>query len=288
MIKYSIIICSYNRFKLLSETIESVIEVLKNREDYEVLIIDNNSPDETSSLKDIYSNNKKVKYVLESRQGLSHARNRGIDESEGKILIFLDDDVELEPNYFQICDEIFSDDLVSIVGGKVLPYKVDIPSWLPNKYYFLVSVFDLGNKSKDVDTLMGANYSMRKSLALEVGYYNVDLGRKGDNLMGGEENDYFNRVLKLNYKILYNPKLVVFHKINDKLNENYVLTYSRDIGKSLRIIDTSLSKYNILKKTTKSYIALFFCKIFLLLTRNEKMKIYLKIVNQYAYGYLNK
>jgi glycosyltransferase involved in cell wall biosynthesis len=54
MIKYSIIVCSYNRYNFLIETIESVLTVLKNRSDFELLVIDNNSPDETSSIKEKY------------------------------------------------------------------------------------------------------------------------------------------------------------------------------------------------------------------------------------------
>ena len=121
MIKYSIIICSYNRFELLTETIDSVLSVLKNRVDSEILIIDNNSTDLTPTIEGKYCSNNTVKYFLETQQGLSHARNRGMNEALGEILVYLDDDVELVDNYFDVADSILLDKSISIFGGKVLP-----------------------------------------------------------------------------------------------------------------------------------------------------------------------
>jgi len=288
MIKYSVIICSYNRFKLLDETIDSVLNVVKNRGDIEILLIDNNSNDGTAELKHRFKSHQIVKYFLETKQGLSHARNRGIKESVGEILVYLDDDIELVKNYFEICDETFLNSSISISGGKVLPHKIKIPIWLPEKYYFLVSVFDCGNSPKFVKHLMGGNFAIRKKDALRIGFYNNELGRNGTSLGGGEETEYQDRAAIMGYKMRYNPKQNILHKINNKLNEDYVLLYSKGIGKSLRIIDESVSKWVVLRKVIKWYIALFFCKILLRLTNNKKKEIHLKIINQYAIGYLNK
>lgn len=288
MIKYSIIICTYNRFNLLIETIDSIINVLKNREDYEILVIDNNSKDKTPSVKDRYFENQKIKYFVESQQGLSHARNRGINEANGEILVYFDDDIELIENYFEVCDEIFSEASISIVGGKVLPYRVSIPTWIPVKFYYLVSIFDLGNEEKSVNTLMGANYVLRSNVCKNVGHYNTELGRKGNNLMGGEENDYFSRAMLLGYKIFYNPNLIVFHKINDKLNRNYIFQYSFEQGKSERIIDESLSKLKVFIKIIKSITAILLYKSLGNFVKNEKTKNYLIIIKQYGQGYLSK
>lgn len=286
MSKYSIIICSYNRFELLTETVDSVISVLKNRQDYEVLIIDNKSTDATPYLEEKYSSNKKVKYFLETKQGLSYGRNRGLQEAKGKILVYLDDDIELVDNYFEICDEIFLDSSIAISGGKVLPFKVAIPNWLPKKYYFLVSIYDLGNSSKIVKYLMGGNFAIRKKDAMVVGLYNTRLGRNGKSLAGGEEIEYQNRASAMDYKMHYHPKQNILHKINEKLNENYVLTYSKELGKSERIIDESNSKLRVIKKTIKSYIAMLIHGLLCGLIKQERKKNYLRIINQYAKGYI--
>lgn len=288
MIKYSIIICSYNRFKYLIETIDSVLDVLKSRIDFEILIIDNNSPDQTSSVKKKYLTNNKVRYFLETKQGLSHARNRGLKEAKGDILVYLDDDIDLVDDYFQICDQIFLDESISISGGKVLPYKVDIPYWLPKKYYFLVSVYDLGNIPKNVKYLMGGNFAIRKTVANKIGLYNTALGRNGKKLAGGEEIDYQNRAHKLGYKMFYHPKQNILHKINEKLNESYVLSFSSELGKSERIIDQTISKSRVSKKVFKAYVAIFGHSLFYIFFKKYTRGMYLKIINEYALGYLKK
>ena len=286
MIKYTIVICTYNRFQFLIETVDSVLDVLKERADFELLIIDNNSSDKTFSLKEKYISNNKIKYILETNQGLSHARNRGIEESAGEILVYLDDDIELVSDYFETCDKIFSDFSISISGGKVLPHNVDIPVWLPKSYYHLVSVYDLGNSPKFVRHLMGGNFAIRKEDALKIGFYDSALGRNGKKLAGGEETDYQNRASLMGYKMYYHPQQNILHKINDKLNETYVLDYAFELGKSERIIDESVSKLKCIKKIVKSYIAIIASFLFKKIVKNVKRKTYLKIINQYAGGYI--
>jgi glycosyltransferase involved in cell wall biosynthesis len=263
------------------------LQVLQTREDVEILIIDNSSTDLTPTLVEKYGNNAKVKYFLETKQGLSHARNRGMKEANGDILVYLDDDIELVDDYFDICDEIFLDNSISISGGKVLPFKTGIPDWLPYKYYFLVSVYDMGDHPKFVKYIMGGNFAIRRSDAMRIGHYNTSLGRNGKILAGGEEIDYQNRANSLGYRIYYHPKQNILHKINEKLNENYVLTYSKELGKSERIIDESISNWKVLTKITKSYIAIFIYWLFGRLVKNERKKNYLRIVNQYGEGYIN-
>lgn len=288
MIKYSIIVCTYNRYNFLIETIESVLTVLKNRSDFELLVIDNNSPDETSSIKEKYVLNTAVKYFLETQQGLSHARNRGIKEAVGKILVYLDDDIELVESYFETCDTIFSDASISISGGKVLPFKVEIPKWLPKKYYFLVSIYDLGDSAKYVKYLMGGNFAIRRNVALDIGFYNVELGRNRKKLAAGEEIDYQNRASLKGYKNYYHPDQNILHKINDKLNEQYVLTYSKELGRSERFIDALGSPLKVTIKIMKSYVAILLYKMFFDVITGEKRKKYLSIIYKYAEGYINK
>lgn len=288
MIKYSIIICSYNRYNFLVETIESILYVLKPRNDYEILIIDNNSKDETIQVKDIYNSNEKVKYFLELKQGLSYARNRGMLESKGEILIYLDDDIEIVNDYFVVCDELFDDKSISIVGGKVLPFKVNIPTWIPKKYYFLVSIYDQGEFQKEVTYVMGGNFAIRSIVAEQIGLYNTSLGRNGKSLGGGEEIDYQNRARNMGFKIIYHPKLNILHKINEKLNLNYILEYANKVGESERIIDSTVSKLRIYKKIIKSYMAFLIYHLFGKILSKESHRVYVQIINEYGKGYIKR
>src|ERR1700761_5932770 len=113
---YSIIICTYNRCTFLRDTIVSILDALHDRSDFEIVIINNNSTDRTEDVVKGFQNDF-VKYFLETKQGLSHARNRGLAEAKNDILVYLDDDIGIVPNYFDLCDTIFSNSLVQICGG---------------------------------------------------------------------------------------------------------------------------------------------------------------------------
>lgn len=230
--KISAIVCTYNRELFICETIDSLLVSLTGVKDFEIVIIDNNSSDHTPELLLKYRDHSYIKCVKEEAQGLSHARNRGITEATGDILVFLDDDIEIKPDYFVTLEKTFSDPDISIAGGKVLPFNVDIPLWLPERYYYLVSIFDMGDRIKTTRYIMGGNCAIRKELVDKVGFYNVELGRKGNNLMAGEENEYMDRITSLGYKIYYVPGLTIYHKINDKLNTEYVFNYAYQNGKS--------------------------------------------------------
>ncbi|RYG19946.1 MAG: glycosyltransferase family 2 protein, partial [Chitinophagaceae bacterium] len=100
----SIVICTYNNSKSLGETLESFI-AQKNydAEKMELLIIDNNSSDDTKDIVQamIPRIACKTHYIFEEKQGLSNARNAGINNAMGEYILFTDDDAELPDNWLQ-------------------------------------------------------------------------------------------------------------------------------------------------------------------------------------------
>lgn len=278
--RISAIVCTYNRELFICGTIDSLLISLTRVKDFEIIIIDNNSSDLTPELLLKYKNHSRIKCIKEEIQGLSHARNRGITEATGDILVFLDDDIEIKPDYFLTLEKTFSDPGISIAGGKVLPFNVDIPHWLPERYYYLVSIFDMGDRIKTTRYIMGGNCAIRKELVDKVGFYNVELGRKGNNLMAGEENEYMDRIISLGYKIYYVPDLTIYHKINDKLNKEYVFNYAYQNGKSNAIQYRKTRGLRYFLKMVKQSLLLI--KIALTGQNNEEALI----SKQYALGYL--
>ncbi len=286
MPSYSLIICTYNRSSFLKETIESIWECFATRYTYEILVIDNNSTDATAAVVEGFKHLPVLTYIKELKQGLSHARNRGIKEAKYDILVFLDDDIDIHEGYLDRCEQLFTDQDVQIVGGKVLPHRVEVPGWLPPKFYYLVSIFDRGDALIRTEKLMGANYAMRRKAALIIGWYDPELGRKGNNLAGGEEIDYLNRARALNYTIWYDPGLIVYHKINNKLNREYVFGYARQLGNSERIIDLQQSKLKYVLKIGKVFLMLFAYAVYGFYAPDPRQKAYFKINQLYSLGYL--
>ncbi|WP_426061932.1 glycosyltransferase family 2 protein [Hymenobacter sp. B1770] len=286
MSTFTFIVCTYNRVPFIQETIESILFHCAHKNNFELLVIDNNSTDGTAEAVKPFLQNPAVRYVLETEQGLSHARNRGIKEARNEVLIFVDDDIDLDARYLDVCETLFANPNLNIAGGKVLAFNAEAPDWLPKKYYYLASMFDLGDEPRPTEKLMGANYCLRREVAQRIGWYNPELGRKGNNLMAGEENDYFNRAKLLGYSIWYEPRLVVYHKIANKLNKDYLFNYSRLNGKSEGLIEYKSARKRFWGKIIKQVLMLLTFYLYGAYAPSEERRTYYKIKQLYALGYL--
>ena len=98
--KLSVIICTYNRAKYLYNLLKSIAQNTLGKNNFEVLLIDNNSNDNTISVLEQFKTDfpeMEIRYFFENRQGLSFARNRGIKEATGEVLVYVDDDALVLP-----------------------------------------------------------------------------------------------------------------------------------------------------------------------------------------------
>ena len=100
----SVIVCTYNRDAYIYKTLEAIALNDVSIEDYELLVINNNCTDNTELecrrfRKDFPNVN--YSYILETQQGLSYARNRGIAEAHGNVYVFVDDDAYVQSNYLK-------------------------------------------------------------------------------------------------------------------------------------------------------------------------------------------
>src|SRR4051812_31557682 len=122
--KIALVICTYNRDKYLSETLESVGKQNLENDKFQLIIVNNNSTDNTSNIsQDFISKNPllNIKYCFEEHKGLSFARNRGVAEATASIISYVDDDVILPSSFLQEMVNFFDKykDAVG-AGGKVI------------------------------------------------------------------------------------------------------------------------------------------------------------------------
>ena len=124
----SIIICTYNRSESLEKTLQSLLQQENcNNLNYEVIVIDNNSTDKTKEIVENFNGTTggKIRYALETNQGLSFARNKGINAAKGKTISFIDDDIVLPNNFINnVCYEFSKLDLTTVcLTGRVEMYQ---------------------------------------------------------------------------------------------------------------------------------------------------------------------
>ncbi len=258
MIKFSIIICTYNREKYIEGSLQSACEQIFNVENFEVLIVDNNSPDKTAEICNKFGekySDLNIRYILERNQGISFARNRGIQEAVGEYIVFLDDDETIHPNYLSRLNEYLSEyPQAKLCGTPVYPiYETIVPRWLSHFTLRLITgYFYKGNKVKILGAkdYPGTGHAIiRKELFDQYGNFNTELGRKGSSLLGAEDKDMFLRLIKNNIDCYYFPDIPIYHHIPaQKLTDEFFnkLTYS--VGKSERIRTLSISKKEYRKR----------------------------------------
>lgn len=227
----SIIICTYNRSHHLKNLLKSLYEqVIPENLKWEIIVVDNNSTDDTFKVVKGFGNdpnNIPIRYIKEEKQGLSHARNRGILESKGKYVAFTDDDAIADKNWVSALYETFQKYGCDCVGGRIyLKCNSSMPEWLTKDLWGFLGFLDHGDEAEIVDVtkkfLFGGNIAFRKSMFDKVGYFNTELGRKGSKLFGNEELELITRAAKYSIKAVYQPKALVYHVIgHERLKKKY-------------------------------------------------------------------
>jgi glycosyltransferase involved in cell wall biosynthesis len=254
--KLSVIICTYNRKKYIYDVLKSIAENVLPHENYELLVIDNNSSDDTAQeCKRFHTDFPDVvyRYYIEPNQGLSHARNRGIAEAAADIIVFMDDDAIAEPRYLEKMLAFFAQTPdAAACGGRIYPrFESRRPRWMSHFLLSLTSSIDLGNRIKVFSRRqfpIGANMAVRSRMFAKYGLFNPDLGRKGNSMDGAEEKDFFYRLMSAEEKIYYVPDAIVYHYVPDRrLTFDFFRRQATGIGKSERIRSKNISKAEYMK-----------------------------------------
>lgn len=297
--KASVIICTYNRLNLLKLCIESISGLKTPAGQFEILIIDNNSIDDTeefcNSLNTLYPNHN-WRYIKEPNQGIAFARTRGAKEAVGDIAAYIDDDCLVEPNWL---DEIISfydnNPEAMSTGGRIIPkYLVPVADWFGKYFWGLVGNYDLGKsvyQMKGVRYPSGANMHFRKTAFEKYGYFDGNLGRSGKSLMAGEEKAMYLKLIHANEKVFFLPHVIVLHHVEgNKFDKEYVKRHSMGIGGSERL----MNKGSILKLILKflEYLAklgyaIAYGFIYLLQGKPAKMWMLIKFRWWVIEGFLN-
>ncbi|MBC2709798.1 MAG: glycosyltransferase family 2 protein [Desulfosarcina sp.] len=227
----SVIICTYNRANILSETLESWLSIQNAGPDVELIIVDNNSTDRTLQVVESFrpSCPSRLYYVCEKNAGLSNARNRGIEESSGDIVAFVDDDIYFEKSWLNEILKAFDDNPeISCVGGKSVPkFEAAIPDWITEDIHKQYGSTGSGKQDRLMifpEHPFGLNMAFRKYVFSQVGNFNPILGRVKGCLLSNEELDIFYRVKKANLLVYYASKAILYHRIpRDRVDKSWLL-----------------------------------------------------------------
>ena len=244
MLDLSLIIATYNRAEQLMVTLESVAMQHHPTARWECIVVDNNSKDNTRERVEAFAAahpTLQLRYCFEQNQGLSYARNRGIEEAKGEILAFVDDDERIVEEFIAAYVELFAShpDAMSAGGKIIAEYPTGRPHWM-SKYTErpIANPMDFGHSVKPFPKGRipgGGNMAMRRVVFERIGMFDTSLGRTGKQLIGGEESDLFERIEAAGMACYYVPRAVMYHIIPEsKLTLDYFSRLAYNTGLSQR------------------------------------------------------
>jgi len=230
-IAYTVALCTHDHADRLVRTLADLRSLRAPAASWELLFVDNACSDATLSMleREAWPPEWRVRVVREERLGLSNARNCALREAQGDYVIFVDDDETPDPDWLRAFETLIRDHAPDAFGGRIeVLFEGDRPAWLSDE---LLGFLGQLNRADTVVSLTdpgtsfhGGNFGLRRKLCETVGLFDPDLGRKGADNTGGEEIDFYRRLLAGGCKVWWTPDAVIFHRIQaDKLKRSYFL-----------------------------------------------------------------
>lgn len=222
MIKYSIIIPTYNGSSKLKKCLEHITDLRRPQHGFEVIVIDNGSTDDTAQIAKSYDF---VRYFYDKTPGLHTGRHLGAKEAKGEILCYIDDDSFVDKNWLIEIEKTFSETEVVLAGGSDLPhYEKRPPSWL--KYFWIdspwgkwlgqLSLIEFYNKEMKAPAwfVFGCNFIIKKQTMFENGGFNPDgMPQHIIKYRGDGETALSCKLNQKGFVAHINPKIKIYHYV---------------------------------------------------------------------------
>ncbi len=241
--RLTLLIPTYNRSCELLRALRSVAAQSLDPALWECIVVDNASTDNTAEVVERFAQEHPalhIRRVYEPTAGVSHARNRGLQEATTELIASIDDDERINREFLAAYLRFFdTHPEAHVAGGKIIAeYPTGRPRWMsrwterpianPMDYGETIRPFPKGALPG------GGNMAFRRAVALRYGF-DTELGRIGKKLIGGEENDFFLRLREAGETLWYVPDAVMWHIIPaEKLTTEYLKRLSYHIGISQR------------------------------------------------------
>lgn len=253
----TLVVCTYNRSAELRELLESALaQATPGGFRYEVLVVDNNSSDDTRLLvESLQAAHPNLSYVLEPRQGKSFALTRALDLIRSPLYTITDDDFLLPPEWLgEIVAAFREHPEASFVSGKVLPWwKAEPAPWLTSRHWAAIAMADHGEQPFYADTgnpICLLACAFRLADVQDAGGYPGDLAVSRGRVGGTEDADLLMRLWRRGKRGLYLPATTLYHKVEpERLTKAYHRRWHRGHGRShavMRVPEVERSRLRLL------------------------------------------
>lgn len=246
----SVIMSTWNNSHRLKETLEHFSNnLISEKIRWELILVNNNCTDDTDNMVEMYLNRLPLRYIREPRQGLSHARNKGLEYASGRLIIFTDDDIEPCPEWLIVYLNAYLEKPTGFYFGgpiesqfETLDFDHDLLTVAPPS----VKGFDLGTITKILGSdkcFLGANWACPIQILKGLNGFdnNRGLNPASGKIKVGEETDLMNRLNEKGWQGLYLPGAKVKHSIpKRKCTLEHIALRAEALGVELTDYDYNL------------------------------------------------
>ena len=216
----TVVVPTYNRAALLRRCLHALLHQSLDRDCYEIIVVDNGSTDLTAeTVARVAARHPEVRYLFEPRQGISYAKNTGLEAAAGTIVAYTDDDAFAHEDWLRLLAERFEhmQPRPHVVGGPAFPlYTGRRPPWFRDSY----ETFSWGPAGRFLERhecFYGLNSAFRRDVLAGAGAFDTRLGMKGGALGFDEDDEVFERLWAHTGTLhaYYEPAAWVGHAIPD-------------------------------------------------------------------------
>lgn len=284
--RFSVVIPTYNRSEKLKECLKALFDQDYSKKEYEIVIVDDGSNDDTPQVLKRLQKKSPVPlhFFAQPNQGQGVARNKGIQESHGEIILLIGDDIVSTPQLLKEHDRVHrqhSEENAAVLGFITWHPKLNVTPLMQfmerggvifGRFGGHQFAFDLleGKKTADYNFFYTSNISLKSSLLKEnkfdpwfsgYGWEDIELG--------------YRLTCKAGLVLYYEPNAIVFH--DHFMNMENFTNRMRNIGKSSMIINKKYPQLNKIPSNRKQMI-------FRILSHPLSLQ-FLKMLNKNLYFY---
>ncbi|BAZ51232.1 glycosyl transferase family protein [Nostoc sp. NIES-4103] len=282
-VDFTVVIPTYNGESRLSKVLERLqTQTGVEQLNWEILVVDNNSSDNTAKLIQNYqanwSNHAPLRYCFEGKQGLAFARSKGIREAKGEFVGFLDDDNLPAPTWVKSAYKFGKENPKAGAYGSQIHglFEVEPPENLKQIIFYL-AINERGSQPLLYEPQKkgfppGAGLVVRRQVWQDHVPQNLFLvGRVGSSMLAGEDSEALSYIHKAGWEIWYSPTMEIEHIIPSwRLEKKYLISLMHGIG---------LSRYHLRMSLIANWQQPFAFFIYL---ANDFRKLILHLIRYYA------
>lgn len=224
---FSVILCTYNRRNFVLAALACLRNQTLSYRDFEVIVVDNGSQDDTLNVVNSYINTKDqrrkasegpwlVQCLVEPKNGLTYARNAGLLAATGEIVVFVDDDTLIDPQMLENLWHAYEETEADAIGMRVMVHwDIACPHWMVEDLLETLGHFSPALERLQLapdETFASCGFSVKREVLRSLNYFSPFLSKRINLPANTEVVDLCRRLHQSGCALWYEPQALILHR----------------------------------------------------------------------------